>query len=194
MEVAMAPKAAHHLAIVRSCNAINGGAIVPQGELQLHLLSAENSLLAKFFSPDQIKSSTWHWVGLEKIAVGKQPPILEIKFYWLLSFHWSLNGQLLPNNGTHFFSLPRLNYFRLRFNCIWVPFFAHLNCVRLPRRAKQWEVEIDRRLRLTPSNATNDFSSSSSPSALRSSLSMEKESAPSFWQFFQFCHAFCCLQ
>ena len=60
MEVAMAPKAAHHLAIVRSCNAINGVAIVPHRELQLHPLSAENSLLAKFFSPDQIKSSTWH--------------------------------------------------------------------------------------------------------------------------------------
>ena len=54
MEVAMAPKAAHHLAIVRSCNAINGVAIVPQPELQLHPLSAENSLLAKFFSPDQV--------------------------------------------------------------------------------------------------------------------------------------------
>ena len=54
MEVAMAPKAAHRLAIVRSCNAINGGAIVPQRELQLHPLSAENSLLAKFFSPDQV--------------------------------------------------------------------------------------------------------------------------------------------
>ena len=52
MEVAMAPKAAHRLAIVRPCNAINGGAIVPQRELQLHPLSAENSLLAKFFSPD----------------------------------------------------------------------------------------------------------------------------------------------
>ena len=52
MEVAMALKAANHLAIVRSCNAINGGAIVPQRELQLHPLSAENSLLAKFFSPD----------------------------------------------------------------------------------------------------------------------------------------------
>ena len=123
----------------------------------------------------QIKSSTRHWVGFEKLAVGKQPPILEIKFYWLLSFHWSLNGQLLPNNGTHFFSLPRLNYFRLRFYCIWVPFFAHLNCVRLPRRAKQWEVESDRRLRLTPSNAANDFSSSSSSSASRSSLSRWKK-------------------
>ena len=69
MEVAMAPKAAHHLAIVRSCNAINGGAIVPQGELQLHLLSAENSLLAKFFSPDQVLNMALSWI--QKDSRGK---------------------------------------------------------------------------------------------------------------------------
>ena len=85
MEVAMAPKAAHRLAIVRSCNAINGVAIVPHRELQLHPLSAENSLLAQFFSPDQVINMALSWI--RKVSRGKAATYLRNQIYWLLSFH-----------------------------------------------------------------------------------------------------------